>query len=110
MVPAPIAAPVKEDGRLRHDPVRLKLFAAVVEVGEDQSVCRVGQRRDLPGFVLPGLEVHRLGRTDAQQDAEHLGVRDPLGELRVEARTTLLDEGEVEARRVGNRLEMGGVD
>src|SRR3954469_4878027 len=62
--------PVEEDGRLRHDPVRLQVFAALVEVGEDEAVGRVGERRSVAGFVLPGLEMHDLCRADAEQDAQ----------------------------------------
>ena len=39
---------------------------------------------------------------------KHLGAGDPLRERRVEAGAALLDEGEVEAGRVGDRLEVVG--
>ena len=48
--------------------------------------------------------MHNLAAADAEQDSQHLGVGDPLGERGVEAGTTLLDPREVEAGRVGDRL------
>ena len=81
-------------------------FAVGVEVGEHQPVRGIGQGRRIAGFVVPGLEVHDLGAADAEQDAQHLRVGDPLGQRGVEAGAALLDEREVEARRVGDRLEV----
>ena len=52
--------------------------------------------------------MHDLRAANAEQDPQRLGMGDPLGERGVEARTALLDEGEVEAGRVGDRLEVVG--
>ena len=98
---------IEEDRRLGHDQVGLRRLTVGVQVGEDQTIRRVGERRRVAGFVVPGLEVHDLGAPDAEQDPQHLGMGDPLGELRVEAGAALLDEGEVEAGRVGDCLVSG---
>jgi hypothetical protein len=50
--------------------------------------------------------VHGLGRPDAEQNAQHLGVVHALGERRVEAGSALLDRREVEPGGVGDRLEV----
>jgi hypothetical protein len=76
--------------------------------GEGEPGDGVGQGRRVAGFVLPGLGVHDLGAADAEQDAQHLGVGDSLGEPGVEAGTALLDPGEVEAGRVRDRLQVVG--
>ena len=52
--------------------------------------------------------MHRLAAADAEQDTQHLGMGDPLGERGVEAGTALLDPGEVKAGRVGDRLQVVG--
>ena len=97
-VRAPMAAPVvsvgrmiEQTGNLRsrkicgfgHDQVGLEVFGVegwAVQVGEDEPVGGVGERRRVAGFVLPGLEVHRFRRADAEQDAQHFRFRDALGE------------------------------
>ena len=76
---------VEEDGRLGHDQVRLQELTVGVEVGEGKPGGGVSQRWGVPGFVLPRLEMHRLGRADAEQDAQHFSACDPLGERGVEA-------------------------
>src|SRR5215472_15153945 len=63
----------------------------------------------IAGFVLPGLKVHRLGWTDTKEDSQNFRVRYSLSKRRVEAGATLLDKGEVEARREGNCLDQAGV-
>src|SRR6516165_4017523 len=63
----------------------------------------------IAGFVLPGLKVHCLGWTDAKEDPQNLRVGYSLSKPRVEAGTTLLDKGEVEARREGNRHDQVSV-
>jgi hypothetical protein len=97
---------IEEDRRLGHDQVGLCGLTVGVEVGEDQAVRRVGERRCVAGLVVPGLEVHRLGRPDAEQDPQHLGMGDPLSELGVETGASLLDEAKVEAGRIGDRLQV----
>ena len=66
----------------------------------------IGQRRRVSGLVLPGLEVHGLGRADTEQDEQNLRVGDLLGQCRVETGAALLDHGEMERRRVGNGLDV----
>jgi hypothetical protein len=95
---------LKEYGGFGHDQVGLQQFTVGVEVGKNQTVRGVGEGRRIAGFVLPSLEVHNLGSADAEQNSQHLRVGDPLRQRGVEARTTLLNEGEVEAGRVGDRL------
>src|SRR5581483_10776339 len=55
---------------------------------------------------LPRLEVCCLGRANTEQNAQNLWIADPLGQRWVEAGATLLDEGEVEARRIGYCLDV----
>jgi hypothetical protein len=52
--------------------------------------------------------VHDLGAADAEQDGQYLWTGGLLRELGVEAGAALFDEGEVEAGRVGDRLQMVG--
>ena len=58
------------------------------------------------GLVMPGLEVHRLGRPDAEQHAQDFPIANPLRQRWVEARAALFDRREVKARGVGDRLQM----
>ena len=63
------------------------------------------------GGALPALSCQvwkciDLAAADAEQDAQHLLVGDPLRERRVEAGAALLDPGEMEPRRVGDRLQV----
>src|SRR4051794_19584414 len=67
----------QEDGRLGHDQVGLEVLAAKrrrVEVGKLQTVRGVGQRRRIADEVVPDLEMHRLGRADAEQYPQYLLV------------------------------------
>jgi hypothetical protein len=50
--------------------------------------------------------VHGLGGADAEHDAQYFRIGDPLRQRWVEAGTSLLDEPKVEARRVGDRLDV----
>jgi hypothetical protein len=50
--------------------------------------------------------VHDLAAADAEQDPKHLLTGDPLRQRGVEACTALLDEGEVETGRIGDRLQV----
>src|SRR5262249_50399390 len=62
----------EEVTRLRHDQVRLEVLSAkrwTIEIRKNQSISRVSQRGRIPGFVRPGLEVHRLGGANADQDS-----------------------------------------
>ncbi len=99
----------KEYGGFWHDQVGLELLAAKrrgIEVGKHQPVGGVGQWRRIAGFVVPRLKMHCLGGPDTEQDSQRLIMGDPLGERRVQACTALLDEPEVEARRIGDRLQV----
>jgi hypothetical protein len=42
-------------------------------------------RKMPPASVAPGLEMHRLGRADAEQDAQHFDAGDALRQCRIEA-------------------------
>ena len=55
---------------------------------------------------MPGLKVRCLGWADTEQDAQHFRIGDPLRQRWVEAGATLLDKPKVEARRVGDRLDV----
>jgi hypothetical protein len=56
--------------------------------------------------ALSGLEVHGLGRADAEQDPQHHWIGDPQGQCRVKAAAALLDKAETERRRVGDGLDV----
>src|ERR1700732_1897104 len=45
-------------------------------------------------------------RADTEQDSQDLWMGYPLGQGRVEAAAAYLDEGEMECRRVGDRLDV----
>src|ERR1700719_3769472 len=63
----------------------------------------------IAGLVLPSLKVHRLGGTDAEDDAQNFWVLYPLSKRRVEAGATLLNKAKMEARREGNRVDQVSV-
>src|SRR5215475_2025392 len=101
---------IQEDRRLRHDQVSLEVLTAkwwFVEVRKAQPGSRVGDRWCVAGLVLPHLEVHRLGRSDADQDAKNLDTGDPLSEGWIQAGAALLDRREVESSGVGDELQVG---
>ena len=55
---------------------------------------------------MPGLKVHRLGWADTEQDAQHFCTGHSLGQRRVKAGAALLDKRKMEARRVGDGLNV----
>jgi hypothetical protein len=71
---------------LGHDQIRLKILFPVeyAEVGERKPVGRFGYREDVAGLVAPGLEMNRLGRADAEQDAQHFDAGVALRQCRIE--------------------------
>ena len=109
---------IQEHCRFRHDQVGLERIGDIgtrgsgvrinpaVEVGEGQTT--VGDKGDVTGFVVPGLEVHDFASADAEQHAQNFQVRDFLGQNGIQAAATLLDERKVEARGIGDRLEVVG--
>src|ERR1700736_6275793 len=60
-------------------------------------------------LVLPSLKVHCLGWADTERRSQNLRVGDPLSQLSIKARATLLNKPEVEPRSEGNCLEEFGV-
>ena len=62
---------------------------------------RVGIR--VARLVLPGLEMHRLGWADAEQDSQNVRMGDPLSQLRIDAGAALLNKGKVEPCGEGDR-------
>src|SRR5207237_2458675 len=66
----------------------------------------VGQSRRIARHVMPGLKVHGLGWADTEQDAQYFRIGDPLSQRGVEAGAPLLDKPKMEARRVGDRLDV----
>src|SRR6266702_4945591 len=99
----------EEDGGLGHDQVGLEVLPAKgrgIEVRKHQPIGGVGQSRRIARLVMPGLKMGCLGGADTQQDAQHFWMGDPLSQRWVEAGATLLDKTKVEARCVGNRLEV----
>jgi hypothetical protein len=84
-------AGVDEMGWLGHDQVGLQCIAVErlgirLALGRRQSgerygcarasrsVVRVGNGKSVPGLVLPGLKMHSLARSDAEQDSQNLEV------------------------------------
>lgn len=57
-------------------------------------------------LVVPGLEVHGLGRADAEQDSQDHRIGYPLGQCRLEAGAALLEKAEMERHRVGDGLDV----
>jgi hypothetical protein len=79
-----------------------------IEVRKRESANSQGGQRvrnRVASLVRPGLEM-RLGRADTEQDSQDHWIGDPQGQCRVEARAALLDKGEMECRRVGDRLDL----
>ena len=72
------------------------------------TVVRVGNRKSISGFVLPGLEVHGLARADAEQDSQDFEVCYFLGEGGIQAAATLFDECKMESGGEGDGLQMSG--
>ncbi len=62
------------------------------------------QRRRITRHIRPGLEVHGLGRADADQDTQHFHIGGPLCQRGVKAVATLFNGWEVESRRIRDRL------
>ena len=52
--------------------------------------------------------MHGFGRADTKQDSQNLRIGYPLSQRRVDAGTTLFNEGKVKSRRKSNRLEVPG--
>jgi hypothetical protein len=97
----------EEDGWLGHDQVGLGVLPArSIEVRKHQSISGVGQSRRIACLVVPGLKMGCLGWADTEQDAQHFQIGDSLSQRWVEAGATLLDIPKVEARRVGDRLDV----
>jgi hypothetical protein len=61
--------------------------------------------KDVAGLVAPGLEMHRLGRADAEQDAQHFDAGDALRQCRIEATAALLDGAEMKCG-LNDRLDV----
>ncbi len=103
-------ASAQEDGWLGHDQVGLEFLSAKrgrIEVREHQrGIFRVGQSRCIARFVAPGLKVHCLSGTDAENDAQNIGMGDALSERWIKAGSALLDGSKVEARSIGDCLNV----
>src|SRR5215471_4382556 len=103
---------------LRHDQIRLEEVGSStgpsvgidtpIQIWEGKVLARVIDVQRVARFILPGLEVHRFGRTDAQQDAENFEVADLLCERWIQASAALLDESEVETSGESDGLEVNG--
>ena len=77
-----------------------------IEVRKCEPIGRIRHSGRIARLVLPGLEMHGLGRADAQQNSQDYWTSDLQSHCRVEAAPTLLDGGEMEPRRVGDRLDV----
>src|SRR6266851_5802787 len=117
---------IKKMSRFRHDQIGLQRVS-VGRFGVCFSLCHMKineshrgfvhgighcQRRvtliGVPGFVLPGLKVHRLTRADAEQNSQYLQVGHLLSQRRVQASAPLLDESKVESSGECNGLKTRG--
>jgi hypothetical protein len=102
-------AAAQERARLRHDQIGLESFASKrrrIEVGENEPVRRVGQRRRIAGLVGPGLKVHGFGGPDTDQDSQNLHTFSSLGHGGIQAAPALLDGRHVKSRGVRDRLNV----
>src|SRR5216684_652384 len=117
---------IKKMSRFRHDQIGLQrvsvgrfgvcfsLCDVKIKKGHRGFVHGIGhcQRRvtliGVPGFVLPGLKVHRLTRADAEQNSQYLQVGHLLSQRRVQAGAPLLDESKVESSGECNGLKTRG--
>src|ERR1700720_345606 len=108
----------EERAWLGHDQIGLEVLQAERRWGWERRHIEVRKRETAIGqrsqrirnrvarLVVPGLEVGGLGRADTEQDPQDLWMGYPLGQGRVEAAAAYLDEGEMECRRVGDRLDV----
>src|SRR6202051_1236209 len=102
-----------EFARNREDQVRLEeLIGRHVEVRKRQTAHRIAQRSDwrlhpVARKINPLQEVADLVATNAECDVEDLGAGYFSAERRIQARTSLFNETEVEGSGVGNRLDVG---
>jgi hypothetical protein len=62
------------------------------------------QWRRITRYIRPGLEVHGLGRSDADQDAQDFRASRPQCQRGVEAVATLFNSWKMESRRIRDRL------
>src|ERR1700732_1274037 len=106
-------------GRLRHDQVSLQRISiqrfricfplGVLKVSERNRgivlLIEDSQWSGVAGFVLPGLEVHGLARTDAQQDSQHFEIGYMRSERGIQTGAALLDKRKAESCREGDPLE-----
>jgi hypothetical protein len=92
---------------LGHDQIRLKILFPVeyAEVGERKPVGRFGYREDVAGLVAPGLEMNRLGRADAEQDAQHFDAGVALRQCRIELLPPC-SRAEMKCRGLSDRLDV----
>jgi len=114
---------IEKMGRLGHDEVGLQGIAAErlgirLALGSRErrerycctraarSVVRVGNRKSIPGLVLPGLKMHGLARSDAEQDSQNLEVRYLLRQRGIKAAAALFDKCKVESGSEGDGLEV----
>src|SRR5438105_9945052 len=101
--------PTEEWAWLRHDQVGLKVLCIKrrsIKIWKRQAVSGVGQRGRIAGLIMPGLEMHCLSGTDADQNPQDLHTRCSLCHGGVKAISTLFDRRKVECRRVGNCLDV----
>src|SRR5207302_2249643 len=99
----------QEKRRLGHDQVRLQQVIADIDFWEYQTgLAKVSEGPNVvAGLVMPDLEVGRLRRADAEQDAQHFETGHALRQRRIEAAAALLDEGEMKTGSVGDGLSVG---
>src|SRR5258708_38909157 len=99
----------EEEGWLGQDQVVLEVLPAKgrgIEVRKHQPIRGVGQSRRIACLVMPGLKMGCLDWADTEQDSQNFQIGDPLSQCWVEAGATLLDKPKMEARRVGDRLDV----
>src|SRR5258708_22035580 len=105
-----------ERARLRHDQVGLKILAAKrrriqVRKGDRHTGHWIhgSPRRRVARFVRPGLKVHGLGGTNADQDSQDLMMCCALRHCGIEAGAALFAGREMEARGIRHDLQEVGI-
>src|SRR5229473_2775947 len=105
-----------ERARLRHDQVGLKILAAKrrgiqVRKGDRHAGHWIhgSLLRRVARLISPGLEMHSLGGTNADQDSQNFRMRCALRHRGIEGGATLFDGRKVETCRIRDDLKEVGI-
>ena len=86
----------------------------ITEIGEGNGSAggmrkagvRIGDLKGVASLVVPGLEVRRFGRPDAEKNAKDFSIGHALRERRIETAASLFDKAKVETSREGDGLSV----